>query len=308
VRIAAATTLVAALGVALLLAWLLAPGLRDPAPGFLARRGQVAEARQTATVSAPDAEIREITLLSTTGLEVELSVRVPRLAESPRPLVVLLAGQRTGRDAVHLVAQSRGIVVAALSYPRRSERTTGGALYRARGVQRAIRDTTPAILLATEWLAAQPYVDPRRIELAGGSLGAFLAVPAGAIEPRFRRVWLVHGAGDPARVIDHGLREQLPYDLPRLWFSRFAATAAGARHLAPELWVGRISPRPVVAINAVDDESMPAECVRTLHAALGDPHEVIWMPGGHVRASRADVIERITEIIFSRIAEAEDTV
>jgi dienelactone hydrolase len=302
-RIVAITGIATALLPCAFLAWLFAPVLRDPSPSFLARRGEVVEARLTASRQVSDGEIRELTLRSSTGLEVELSVRIPLHAISPRPTVVLLAGQRTGRDAVQLVAATRGNVVAALSYPRRIERTTGNSLRRARAVQRAILDTTPAVLLATDWLAAQPYVDPRRMELAGGSLGAFLVVPAGAIEPRFRRVWLVHGAGDAAGVIDHGLREQFPYRLPRRWFSHFAAAAVGTRWLAPERWVGKVSPRPVVVINALDDESMPAESVRALHVALGEPHEVIWMPGGHVRTRRTDVIEQITEIIFSRIAD-----
>jgi hypothetical protein len=286
---------------------LLVPVIPDPAPGFSERRGDIAEARITATEDLRGAILQEVTLVSDSGLEVELSVRVPRETTSPAPLVLLLAGQRTGRNAARYAADSRGVVVAALSYPYRRDPDAGtfAMVMDLPDIQRGVLDTPPAILLATEWLIRQPYVDADRVELAGGSLGAFFTPVAGAMEPRFRRVWLIHGAGDPGAVLDHGLREHVPLAPLRALLSRLLATVAAGHHLAPEKWVGRIAPREVIVISARDDESMPGESVRVLHEALGEPSEIIWMEGGHVLPRREEIIERLTDLVFSRVAAGE---
>jgi len=310
-RIAARTLGVTAIAglvvLAVVLGVLLGPMIPDPSLGFMERRGEVAVARVTSSESLGDAVLEEVTLVSDSGLEVELSVRVPRDATSPRPLVVLLAGQRTGRDAARYAADSRGVVVAALSYPYRRDPDAGtvAMVLDLPDIQRSLLDTPPAILLATDWLIGRPYVDPDRVELAGGSLGAFFVPVAGALEPRFRRVWLVHGAGDPGAVLEHGLREHVPFAPLRGLVARLLTAVAGGHHLAPEKWVGRIAPREVIVISARDDDSMPRESVEVLHRALGEPSEIIWMDGGHVLPRREEIIERLTDLVFSRIAEGE---
>jgi dienelactone hydrolase len=308
VRSAAATAGLALLALSVGLGIVLVPVLRDPTERFLDRKGRIASARETATWSAGDATLAEVTVISTSGLEVDFTVRVPREAGAePRPLVVILAGQGTGRDAARYAADSRGVVVAALSYPYRRElpRGTLALLGELPAMQRAILDTGPAVLLATDWLLQQPYVDPQRVELAGGSFGAFLVAVPGALDPRFRRVWLVHGGGDPPCVIEHGLRSRIELAPARRVAALLAATIAGSRHLAPEKWVGRISPRPVICINALDDESIPHESVAALHRALREPSEVIWMPGGHVLPERGETIRQLTDLVFTRVAEAD---
>jgi dienelactone hydrolase len=67
----------------------------------------------------------------------------------------------------------------------------------------------PAILLAVDYLLEQPYIDANRLELAGVSLGAFLVSPAAVLDERIRRVWIVHGAGNPAQVIEYELRDNV---------------------------------------------------------------------------------------------------
>ncbi len=247
--------------------------------------------------------LTEVTLISSSGLEVDLTVRVPRDATTPRPLVVLLAGQGTGRDAVRYVANTRGIVAASLSYPYRGDKDAGklALALDLRNIQKGLLDTIPAVMLAADWLSREPYVDPERIELAGGSMGAFLVSVPGALDTRFRRVWLVHGGGNPARVFEEGLKAHIRFGPSRRLAAKFLATVACSHHLAPEKWVGKISPRPVIVISALDDESIPRESVEILHQALAEPSEVIWMSTGHVMPGREEIIERITDLAFARI-------
>lgn len=294
---------VVVVAVAIFLAIVLVPTIRDPSPGFIARKGELTEARETATWSLGDDVLTEVTLTSTSGLEVDLSVRVPSGATSPRPLIILLAGRGTGRDAARYTAKTRGIVVAALSYPYRGDEDAGVAalVLDLPNIQRALLDTIPAIMLAADWLIEQPYVDPDRVELAGGSFGAFLVSVPGAMDERFQRVWLVHGGGQPTVVIEHGLKQHIRFAPARGLAAKLLGAAAYGHHLAPEKWVGRISPRPVIVISALDDESIPRESVETLHRALGQPSEVIWMSGEHVMPNREEIIEKITDVVFTRV-------
>ena len=304
-RLALAATAVAVLACGLFLSVVLVPTIRDPLPDLLARKGELALSRATSSRTIGDDVVTEVTLTSTSGLEVDLSVRVPPGTTSPRPLIILLAGRRTGRDAVRHTAKTRGIVVAALSYPYRGDEDAGtlALALDLPDIQRGLLDTIPAVMLAADWLTEQPYVDPERVELAGGSLGAFLVSVPGALDERFRRVWLIHGGGRPEVVIEHGLKEHIRFAPARRLIARLLSTAAYGHHLAPEKWVGRISPRPVIVISALDDESIPQESVESLHAALGSPSEVIWMSGQHVRPGRDEIIKKITDVVFARMAE-----
>lgn len=302
-----------ALFFALALVFLVVPTIPDPVPGLLKRKGSLAGAQVTDTWIQEGAVFREATLKSTSGLEVDLTVRAPIGTTVPRPLVLLLAGYGTGRDAVRYSADTRGVVVASLSYPYRGDTDAGlpMLLLELPNLQQALLDTIPAVLLATDWLVEQAYVDPERVELAGGSMGAFLVGPAGALDPRFRRVWLVHGGGEPAAALELGLAAHIDYPPARRWAARLVSALASGHHLAPEKWVGRISPRPVIVVSALDDESIPRESVAALHEALVVPSEVIWMRGGHVLPDRDEIIRQVTDVVFSRVLEdtvLEDTV
>jgi dienelactone hydrolase len=290
---------------AALLAIVPAPVLRDPSPGFAARTGRLAsvetqtEARQGAGI------LTELRLIADSGLAVDLAVLAPAGAIRQRPTLLVLGGKGTGRDAARLAGESDDLVVAAISYPFAGDPDVKGlrAALQARRIQRAILDTVPAILLATDYLLRQPYVDPDRFELVGVSLGAFLVSPAGALDRRIHRVWLVHGAGQPDQVIEFALRDDIGVAPLRRMLATALNRLVGGQYLAAEKWVGRISPRPVIAINARDDESLPRASVAALHAALRQPYEIIWMGGPHVQPTRLEVLEGLRARILQRVVD-----
>lgn len=281
----------------------LAPVLRDPEPGFARRHGTLVEVVETAVRRRPNGTFRDLRLTSSSGLRVELTVLEPLGVSGRRPCVILIGGQATGRAAADLIGDSRGVVLAALSYPYEGRRTGGAAmLLDLPDMQRALRDVTPAILLAVDHLVARPEVDADRIELVGVSLGAYVVPPAGALDPRISRVWLVHGGGAPDLVFDRALEDRIGWRPLRRVAAAFLAQAAGSRHLSPERWVGRISPRPVVAVFASGDRSIPRPAVEALRAELREPFEEIWMEGDHVHPERRRIVERIVEIVLKKVA------
>jgi hypothetical protein len=309
VAIAAGLALAALVIVAgLPLAVLLFPVWTDPSLGFRERKGEIVDVEVTLEETLEDTLLREVSLRSSSGLRVDLSLRVPTGHPAPYPLVVLLGGQRTGRNAVRLVGETRGAMLAAISYPYGGKRDATGAslLFELPEMQRALLDTPPAVLLSLDYLLRQPGVDPRRVELAGVSFGAFLVAVPGTLDPRVRRVWLIHGAGDPAAVIDHGLERHIGFGPLRRLLARYLAAVAAAGHLAPEQWVGRIAPRPVIAVNARDDDALPPECIAVLHGALGEPSEILWTAGGHVHPRRQEVVADLARLVMERAVEQRD--
>jgi dienelactone hydrolase len=289
--------------IAALLAIVPTPVLHDPVPGFAIRKGHLAKVEVQTETRLGSGALTELRLIADTGLAVDLAVRTPAGAPRPRPTILILGGKGTGRDAARLAGETDEVVVAALSYPFAGDPDVKGmrAVLQARRIQRAILDTVPAILLANDYLLGQRYVDPHRFELVGVSLGAFLVGTAGALDRRIRRVWLVHGAGEPATVIEYALHDRIELATVRRVLASALNELVAGRYLAAERWVGRISPRPVVVINARGDESLPPASVAALHAALEQPYEIIWTDGPHVQPNRPEVLERLRARILERV-------
>jgi len=287
--------------VLLILLLLLAPVVSEP--NFLARKGELVASEVTAESPLADGRLVEVSLLSSSGLAVELALRIPHHPLPHRPLLVLLGGQETGRAAAEIIPSTYGVVVAALSYPFGTvPHRDGLELTLALGrIQRGILDTPSAVLLALDYLLAHPDLAPQRVELAGISFGAYLAAVPAALDQRVERVWLIHGSGDPAAVLESGLRKRIPSDTLRRGVASLLAAVASAHHLSPEQWVARVAPRPLVVINATDDTALPPEAVRVLHQALVYPYEVLWTPGDHVHPKRPETIHAITRLLFERM-------
>jgi hypothetical protein len=282
--------------------------LRDPTPYFLARRSRLVSATVESRAREGAYVVERLRLRAASGLSVEMAVKRPAENGSRRPLVLILGGMETGRDAVDLIGDTRGTVVAALSYPYRDVRLLHGARVVAEvpAVRRAILDTPPAILLALDHLLAQPYVDPRAVELAGVSLGAPFAVVAGALDARCRRVWSIHGAGDLAGLLDAGLSRSIRWAPLRGAVAALAYALGAGPSIAPERWVGRISPRPFVMVNGRADERLPRRAILALYARARAPKEIVWLAAPHVEPGRRRIVQELVDVVLDRVAPEGD--
>ncbi|BET65683.1 hypothetical protein ASA1KI_06010 [Opitutales bacterium ASA1] len=284
--------------------------LRPRHDRFLERVGTISSERIVSTrPTAPGYTAKQVYLVSSSGLEARFAVLRPNhLREDERlPLMVLLAGHRTGRDAVDVVGTPGPIAVAALDYPYDGpERFSGAreALAHLPAMQRALLDTPPATLLALEWLAAQPWVDPERIELVGVSLGTPFAAVAGALEPRFRRVWFLHGGADNRAWLDASLAEDIPSSFLRRPAAALLHLLAHGATFDTERWVARIAPRPIVVVGARQDEGLTRENVQRLHDAATGPRELVWTDGGHVQPNRPAIVRELLDIVTARLDAA----
>ena len=289
-----------------LLLWSILPDLSDPSDEFYQRKGLLESIEIEREWQQGNSIFRHITLQSNSGLRVKMTTRFPRESTARgHPLVLILGGKRTGRDAIHQVSQQRPIVLAALSYPNLDNWILEGVKrYDLRQYQQTERDTAPAVLLALDYLLAQPSVDEQQVELVGVSLGAFFVSMPAALDKRVTRTWLVHGAGEPEKVIAHRLQGRIESDVLRSLVAWASARLLAVESFRPENWLWRISPRKLVFINARDDEQLPLTSVEALHRSASQPYEVIWTKGQHIDTGHAEVVQNLVNLIMDRVQTA----
>lgn len=300
------TTLIVVVLALFLAANLFIPVLHDPSAGFIPRKGQLQHIEITRQWDMGTSAMSDISLTSSSGLQVQFTLNRPRDLNKQYPLVILMGGYMTGRHAAELIHDTHGIAIAAISYPYHGPRKMDkyGFLRNVGLIREAVLDTPPAVLLVLDYLTKQKYVDPAHIELAGVSFGAFLASIPGALDPRFRRVWLIHGSGDPAAVFDHLSVDKIRFGPLRWLMTRSFAVLIQAPYLKPERWVGRISPRQVMVVHARQDPSFPPASILSLDRALRQPYQIIWLGKEHIGVRSPVLIQQIADLIFQYIQKS----
>jgi len=288
-----------ALAITGIAAWL----LRDPLPRFRERHSTIASVTTGHATVEGQSVLTPIRVMATSGLAVDLVVRRAMVDSGKRlPLAIILGGPYTGREAARLVGETRGVVVAAMSYPFTGNPRPDAATFLREipKIRTAFLDTPPAILLALDYLLRAPGVDSLRVEAIGVSLGAPFVCIAGAIDPRITRVWAVHGSGGSYQPLEANMRRNIRFTPLRMLAAAIANVIIAGPRLDPTRWVGRIAPRSFIMINALDDERLPRSTVDALYQAAGEPKEQLWMTGVHVHGDSA-TISRIAEIVVPRI-------
>ena len=276
---------------------------------FIERVGTIADAEVIEEKRPIDLSYT-IRLQSSTGLEVDMRVLRPAVDIGEKvPLVLILGGQETGKDAVELLGDADGIAFAAIDYPYDGDRDLDGfwkSIYAVPAVQRAFLDSPPAVSLALTWLLQQDWIDSERVELAGVSLGVPFALAAGAVDERFSRVWMLHGGGDNVSWVDHNARRHIDSDVLRNLTSRLALFMVHGRSFEPQRWIPRIAPRPLIIVAAREDDFVPREAQEPLVEAAKSPHiELIWTEGRHIGPNRGNELQQLVAIVRNRVIGAE---
>jgi hypothetical protein len=291
---------------ALVIAGWLASHLRPRHDYFVQRHGSLVEASSARDPSPDTTQINELVhVRADTGLAVSFRVLRPAdTGDDQLPLVVLLGGHRTGRNAVDVIGDCGGVAIAALDYPYAGPEKIRGVVQGVTSlpaIQRALLDTPPAVSLALDWLVTQPWVDRERIELVGVSLGTPFAAVAGALDPRFRRVWLIHGAARNREWIAGALHRKIASDTLRAPTAALIHLLAHGASFDTAHWVAKIAPRPVVVIGARQDESMTPANVEDLFAAAGEPKRLLWTDGGHVTRKRPEIVGELLALVRAQL-------
>lgn len=264
---------------------------RDYIPRFQELRGELVSAEESSPVTYGNGLLCDVDLRNDRGIEARAALKVPTGRNPPYPVIVTLGGLRSGRHAIEYLGDTGEFMVLAVDYPYEGARdglSPWQFVRRLPAAHRAVLDTTPAVMLAVDYLWTRGDVDRTRVVLAGGSLGALFAPAVAASDDRITALAILFGAGDLAALVDAGLELREPLRRPVAW-----ALSTLVSPLEPLKYIGRVAPRPVFMLNGTGDARMPESCSRLLHEAARDPKTVRWIPVGHVHirdpAFREDV-------------------
>lgn len=247
---------------------------------------------------------QDVRLSSSSGLVVDL--RVMRPADEERlPVLVMLGGHQTGKDAVDLVGAPQGVAFVALDYPYAGNNDPDGFLESVAivgDVQTAFLDSPPALSLIVDWLIEQPWVDTARVELVGVSLGVPFAAAAGALDDRYSRVWLMHGGGDNVSWVSHAGRRNIANEMLRRIVARLALLLVYGNTFDTLRWIEATAPRPVVLVMARDDDYVPPEAQQPMIDISSAEHvELIWTEGLHIGPNRSFEVQQLLQTVLDRV-------
>jgi dienelactone hydrolase len=204
------------------------------------------------------------------GDRVTARLLLPPARGGRAPLVLVGHGGRGSKNSPYVDAAvgpwlRAGAAVAAIDLPLHGERASAklseqllaglalgtDARHEALWLEFAAQSVLD-LERALDALAGHAEVDVGRAAYAGFSLGAMLGALFCAGEPRIRAAALAIGGGG------------------------FGPSAADpVRHIA------RFAPRPLLFVNATRDERIPRANAEALHAAAGEPKQVLWFECGH---------------------------
>ncbi|NOX98411.1 MAG: prolyl oligopeptidase family serine peptidase, partial [Verrucomicrobia bacterium] len=145
-----------------------------------------------------------------------------------------------------------------------------------------------------DYLQKDPQIAAERIYLVGASFGAMMGSIAAAQEPRIAATALIYGGGNYRHFRDSQIiREELGS-----WTSTAALAAAFIMAPAdPVLYVGKLTPRPLLIQNGKRDSIIPKAAAEALIQAAGDQAKVIWYDSDHVGIDKKHVEVVLNDVL-----------
>jgi len=268
------------------------------APSLLERKGRITGATLTPAGEDSTSLLHELTLQSSTGLEVRALLRLPRASRPPYPAAVIVGGIKRGRKVVTapgLDTIARHAVIVSPDYPIHPRR------WSVLRLRPAAFDTVAEVLLLLDYLESRPDVERHRLFLVGGSMGAVVVTVAGGVDPRPAAVVALYGGARLGPLVAHTL-ENPAQDVP---YSHWRALLVGhtlawlLMPLDPERYAPAISPRPFLMLNGSEDSLVPRASVLALYEAARPPKELIWVKSEHVQPSEAQLLRELSAIVTS---------
>jgi fermentation-respiration switch protein FrsA (DUF1100 family) len=216
------------------------------------------------------------------------------------PAALLQNGRELNSRAVEFLPADFGdVVVLSLDYPNEFpyELSIREILLRSDRLRRASRRVAPMFSLGADYLLARHDVDTSRTVIVASSFAVPFAVQAAAADSRFVNVGLIYGAGDMVNVLETNLTFRPRWMRPAVaWLAMRPFT-----EFAPERYVSRIAPRPIVMVNGIDDPQMPRRAVQALYDAAREPKTIIWLRTGHLLPGDSALVRALVDTTLARL-------
>jgi dienelactone hydrolase len=242
-----------------------------------------------------DAEVKEkaprefhVVFSSTHGERIPALFWQPETPGPKVPCVILMHGLGGNKETMTPFAQfltKQGYACIAIDAKYHGERPKGPAAFALLKLpydgRDALAQTVVDLRRTIDYLASRGDIDMTRIGYIGYSMGALLGAIVSGVDARVACPVLIVGGGNWDALVSKSIlplagdRDVKNADV------RKGITDALAP-LDPALWVGLISPRPVLMINGETDNIVPSASSKALHAAARQPKKIVWYPGGHM--------------------------
>ena len=214
--------------------------------------------------------------------------------------VLLQNGRELNSDALRYLPVDFGdVVVLSLDYPAELPYTisVSDLILRGDDLRRAAGRIPRMFSIGADYLVSRADVDTMRLILVATSFAVPFATRAAALDTRFVNVGLIYGAGRMRDVLAANLTLRPAFlRRPAAWLAM-----RPFRDFAPEQYIGRISPRPVVMVNGIDDPQMPRPAVEALYEAARQPKELIWLRTGHLMPNDSALIRALVDTALARL-------
>ncbi|MDX9973479.1 MAG: alpha/beta fold hydrolase [FCB group bacterium] len=221
---------------------------------------------------------------SVPGERVPGVMALPKTGDGPFPCIIFLHGIGQSKGFLDEVAKpfaDAGFALVSFDQYMRGERriTSKNPLVQASAFRRRGALTVIDTRRLIDYLVTRPDIAKDRIYLVGASYGAITGATAVAFEPRIKAAVLTYGGGRLPLLLDSNAAssELGMFSGPLAYIGAFFLSPSD-----PEKYVGRISPRPLLFQNGVEDSLVPAASAIALQNAANDPKDIVWYEGDHV--------------------------
>ncbi len=199
---------------------------------------------------------------------------LPESGVKPYPLAIIQHGIGDKKDTDYMmlgdsILSSKGFAVFRIDFAMHGERIK--KKYKFKGVDYTLRDaikqTVFDLRCGLDYLETRSDIDTSKTGYVGISLGGVAGTVFCGVDDRVEvAVICIAGGGLRAMSGVDGFGDEIT--------SMMAP-------IEPLNFVGKISPRPLLFINAEDDEVIPKPMAMLLHSKADEPKEIIWYKSKH---------------------------
>lgn len=218
-----------------------------------------------------------VTFRSVHNQTVTALLSVPKTSENPHPVIILMHGLGD-RKTVDYVETGNdyflksGYAVLRLDVAKHGKRYeddydfsfTGEYRYWSREI---IIQTVFDLRRAVDFIQTRKELDAERIGYFGISLGGIIGTVFSGVEPRVKVPVITLAGGDMHLMFGmDALSDDTKYYLSMI---------------EPNNFVEKIAPRPLLMINAENDDVVPPLMSKLMYKKAMEPKEIIWYPAKH---------------------------
>jgi pimeloyl-ACP methyl ester carboxylesterase len=282
-------------------AWAARERARDPlaviphAPGDV--RVVIDSAYAVVTTAGEDRVYRDLVMETADVGTIRVTTSWPAVtADRPMPLVVVLAGLRTGRESLSYLDEHGPNVLVGYEYPyNRDTFYQTARVAQVPAIRRAILNVPSQVAQVAGYLRDDERVDPERTALLGFSFGALFvpSVQRVALEKGrpFDAMILAYGGVDLAALFDANLRIR-----SRALRRGIANTAATLIHaMEPGHHLPHI-PGRFLLIRGDEDAQIPTPLAERMAALTPEPKEIVILDAGHMGPGNPELTARVVAV------------